>query len=318
MVERLQTRPVERLQPCPVERQQPCPVERQQPCPVMVIDLDGTYVRGNTLHIYLRCALRHHLHRLHLGRVCGISALLVLRLLHLISHPAMKFRALRLAGCDAVLLRDFAERVLPLINPKVEQLRLDYEARGGLTLLATAAADFYVPAVWHHDFVATVTGMGEGCNRVDEGRMCEEVNEGRMREKVDEGRMCEEVDEGRIREEVDEGRIREEVDEGRIREEVDEGRIREEVDEGRIREEVDEGRMCEEGKKNGDSSSHHHPVECRGEEKLRRTMEWINARGGRLDVVITDHTDDLPLLRANTSGTNYLVRGMEITIVQAQ
>lgn len=223
----------------------------------MVIDLDGTYVRGNTLHIYLRCALRHHLHRLHLGRVCGISALLALRLLHLISHPAMKFRALRLAGCDAVLLRDFAERVLPLINPKVEQLRLGYEARGGLTLLATAAADFYVPAVWHHDFVATVTGMGEGCNRVDEGRKCEKV---------------------------------------------------------------DEGRMCEEGTKNGngDSSSHHHPVECRGEEKLRRTMEWINARGGRLDVVITDHTDDLPLLRANTTGTNYLVSGTEITIVQAQ
>lgn len=235
----------------------------------MVIDLDGTYVRGNTLHIYLRCALRHHLHRLHLGRVCGISALLALRLLHLISHPAMKFRALRLAGCDAVLLRDFAERVLPLINPKVEQLRLDYEARGGLTLLATAAADFYVPAVWHHDFVATVTGMGEGCNRVDEGRMCEKVDEGRIREEVNEGRMCDEVDEG---------------------------------------------------KKNGDGdcSSHHHPVECRGEEKLRRTMEWINARGGRLDVVITDHTDDLPLLRANTTGTNYLVRGTEITIVQAQ
>lgn len=38
-------------------------------------------------------------------------------------------------------------------------------------------------------------------------------------------------------------------------------------------------------------------VECRGEEKLRRVLAFAGSRGLRLGVVVTDHPDDLPLLR---------------------
>lgn len=44
-------------------------------------------------------------------------------------------------------------------------------------------------------------------------------------------------------------------------------------------------------------------IENRGNEKLRTILELP----GELSIVVTDHSDDLPLLKANTTGTNYLV-----------
>ncbi len=194
-------------------------VARQQDNPLksaMVIDLDGTYIQGNTLHIYLRCALKYHLRHVHILRAARMAWLITLRRMGLISHVSMKFRALAEAGHDAALLNYFARSAKPLIHPKVEALRQEYEERGGLTLLATAAADFYVPRIWKGDYVAT---------RVD---------------------------------------------------------------------------------RNLDRT------ECRGPEKLRRVQEWLDAHQARMTVVITDHPDDLPLLRANERGINYLVQGNDI------
>lgn len=45
-------------------------------------------------------------------------------------------------------------------------------------------------------------------------------------------------------------------------------------------------------------------VECRGEEKLKRVMQCDE----ELDVVVTDHHDDLPLLKKNSKGSNYIVK----------
>jgi phosphoserine phosphatase len=182
----------------------------------MIIDLDGTYIQGNTLHLFLRCALEYHLHRFHLRRLAGMLWYLGLRRLGRISHAEMKFRCLALAGRDATLLDHFEAEVRPLVHPRVESLRLEYERLGGLTLLATAAPDFYIARIWSGDFVAT--------------RM--ENNPWQR--------------------------------------------------------------------------------ECRGAEKLRRVEEWLGAHRARMAVVITDHPDDLPLLRANSRGINYLVRGEEI------
>lgn len=182
----------------------------------MIIDLDGTYIQGNTLHLYLRCALDYHLRHLHLFRLCGMLWHLGRRRLGLITHAEMKFRCLALAGRAEALLNDFEAEAAPLVHPKVESLRRDYEQLGGLTLLATAAPDFYVPRVWDGDYVAT---------RMEDNP--------RMRE-------------------------------------------------------------------------------CRGEEKLRCVEDWLEAHRARIAVVITDHPDDLPLLRANRRGISYLVRGGEI------
>lgn len=121
----------------------------------LIVDLDGTYIHGNTLHLYLTSALRHHLCRGHLGRCLGITLYMGLRLFRMIRHTTMKFRCLHWAGQEEVLLQHFAQRTLRRINPRVQQLIEEHEAVGGRTLLATAAADFYVPYLWHGGFVAT-------------------------------------------------------------------------------------------------------------------------------------------------------------------
>jgi phosphoserine phosphatase len=122
---------------------------------LVAVDLDGTYVRGNTLHIYISEALRYNLRHLRIDRVAGMSALLALRKLGLISHTTMKFGCLRLSGRSEELLKQFVERVNSRINRDVAKLIDDYAARGAKILLASAAADFYVKALWHGDYVAT-------------------------------------------------------------------------------------------------------------------------------------------------------------------
>ncbi|MCM1111568.1 MAG: haloacid dehalogenase-like hydrolase, partial [Clostridium sp.] len=47
-------------------------------------------------------------------------------------------------------------------------------------------------------------------------------------------------------------------------------------------------------------------VENRGEAKVRSLRELLEATGGVLRAVVTDHSDDIPLMGCN-SGTNYLV-----------
>jgi phosphoserine phosphatase len=182
----------------------------------MIIDLDGTYIQGNTLHIYLRCAIHYHFRHFRPLRALRIMALLAQRRLHLITHVDMKFRALELAGRDHMLLSYFGMKAAALVHPRVEQLRHEYAELGGQVLLATAAADFYIPHLWTGDYVAT--RMDRNPNR----------------------------------------------------------------------------------------------RECRGNEKLRRVQEWLDEHHARMAVVITDHQDDLPLLRANDRGINYLVRDEEV------
>lgn len=190
-------------------------VNRQQNSPLksaMVIDLDGTYILGNTLHLYLRCAFTYHLRHGQFWRAGRLAWLVALRRAGLISHVHMKFQALDLAGRDKMLLHYFTRKALRLVHPGVEALRQEYEERGGLTLLATAAADFYIPCLWKGDYVATQTDYNP------------------------------------------------------------------------------------------------RKIECRGPEKLRRVQEWLEAHHARMTTVITDHPDDLPLLRANERGINYLVQ----------
>lgn len=48
-------------------------------------------------------------------------------------------------------------------------------------------------------------------------------------------------------------------------------------------------------------------LENKGETKLRNVKKLLRELNASLSTVITDHSDDLPLIRANISGTNYLV-----------
>ncbi len=159
----------------------------------MAVDLDGTLVRGNTLHEYIRCGLRHGGIRSRLR----ILAALTLRRLRVSSHVAMKRRVLAAIRPDAAFVADFRGRVDAMRRPEVDALMRRHREAGGIVVLATAASELYVPLIWDGDSVST------------------------------------------------------------------------------------DARCA---------------VECRGAEKLRRVLSYAEARGARLDTVVTDHPDDMPLL----------------------
>lgn len=124
----------------------------------VIVDLDGTLVRVNTLHLYLRMGLRRLVHRCALHRAAAVAALLLLRKLHLISHEAMKYRSISLIGDDAAFKADFARRVADLHNDAVERYLAEARERGCRVLLATAAAGDYVPLLWSGDYIASPAG----------------------------------------------------------------------------------------------------------------------------------------------------------------
>lgn len=119
---------------------------------ITVVDLDGTYVRGNTLHIYIRCGMGQMLRRLSFGKLLRTFGLLALRRLHLVGHTAMKFGICAMIDpADIRLRRKFKARVEQLINTDVRKA-LD---KADKLLLATAAPDTYVPWIWEGAYVAT-------------------------------------------------------------------------------------------------------------------------------------------------------------------
>lgn len=120
---------------------------------IVAVDLDGTYIRGNTLHIYILAGLKNagFLNRIR------ISSWLILRKLHIVSHPRMKFAILKLIEPTEKLLREFKETVDGCINERVVALLDDYRRLGCRIVLVTAAADVYVPHIWDGEFIATST-----------------------------------------------------------------------------------------------------------------------------------------------------------------
>lgn len=117
----------------------------------MAVDLDNTLVRGNTLHIYIIEGMR----RATLPRRLAMLWLLLLRRLRLISHVTMKFGCLRRIDHDDPALQSaFARRIRFMLSKSVQERIGDYD---GDMLLATAAADVYVPLIWDGPYLATPT-----------------------------------------------------------------------------------------------------------------------------------------------------------------
>lgn len=113
----------------------------------IVVDLDGTLLRGNSLHLFIKYLLARLLSRLSLLSVAKIFGLLVARKLHLISHVAMKHPLHRL-GATVMTdgeVQDFARSLLPKIDKKLYSRLVDMKtANGAQLILSTAAPDIYV------------------------------------------------------------------------------------------------------------------------------------------------------------------------------
>jgi phosphoserine phosphatase len=122
---------------------------------ITVVDLDGTLVCGNTLHMYIRAAMRDAVRRRRYGFVARTMCALVLRRLKLLSHVAMKHKILPYIEVTDELRDDFVKRVSARRRHSVDAFIAAARAEGEIVVLATAAPAVYVPWIWGGMFVAS-------------------------------------------------------------------------------------------------------------------------------------------------------------------
>ena len=130
-------------------------LEINSPAPSTVIDLDGTYINGNTLKIYLLAGIRHLIAHGDCKRLAQLSIVLLKRKICVISHSETKNAVLSMFYTDNDVLSSFKKKALKKINPSVAALISHNLRQGHCILLATAAPEFYVRTIWSGDFVAT-------------------------------------------------------------------------------------------------------------------------------------------------------------------
>lgn len=121
----------------------------------MAVDLDGTLITGNSLHLYIICGLRRSLARLKFWRTLRILGALALRKLGIWSHLSMKRSVLKTIEPDERLMADFKARFEAMKSPIVSDLILMARSEGTTILLATAAPETYISRVWDGNYVAT-------------------------------------------------------------------------------------------------------------------------------------------------------------------
>lgn len=124
---------------------------------VTVVDLDGTLVQGNTLHLYLRAALRCLWWRRPLVAL-RVAALMAARAVRLIPHSTMKYGAARAVGAHPAVIARLKQTAH--LNPQVLKLIEERKAMGDTVLLATAAFTFYARELWDGDLVGSELAAG--------------------------------------------------------------------------------------------------------------------------------------------------------------
>ena len=111
---------------------------------LVVVELDGTLVQGNTLHEFMRLGLRHNLRRGRIIPSLNIIWLMLLRRLKLISHTKFKYNVLEEIEITNEIQHAFKAKITSKINPDVKRLINDFHEEGADILLATAAPDTYI------------------------------------------------------------------------------------------------------------------------------------------------------------------------------
>lgn len=123
----------------------------RQLTPLFVADLDGTLVRGNTLHEFVRLGFRHGGARERLS----ILWWSLLRGMRVVGHATYKWQMARAIRYDSRFKEAFGHRISGIWNSEAQAL-LDVRQRQGCrVLIATAAFDFYVKEIARGPFVAT-------------------------------------------------------------------------------------------------------------------------------------------------------------------
>lgn len=124
---------------------------------MIVVDLDGTLLSGNSLREFAKFLAKRSLKGMKFDPLARILFWLFLRRARLVSHKRMKWHLMKAA--DSLLqtadYEDFADILMPQLNPAVVDFIRDKDD----CLLATAASAEYVEPLARRlklDFVATV------------------------------------------------------------------------------------------------------------------------------------------------------------------
>ncbi len=136
----------------------------------MAVDLDGTLVTGNSLHLYIRCGLSDALRRGDLWRATRILGAIAMRKTGFWSHLAMKRSVLKTIRPNRRIMDVFKARFEAMLSTRVMSLINDARGQGTTVLLATAAPDVYVSQVWDGDFVATDSESQRECRGEEKRR----------------------------------------------------------------------------------------------------------------------------------------------------
>lgn len=129
---------------------------------VTVVDLDGTLVQGNTLHLYLRAAVRCLWWRRPLTAL-RVAMLMAARAARLIPHSTMKYGAARAVGAHPAVIARL--KGTAHFNPQVIKLLEERKVMGDTVLLATAAFTFYARELWNSELIGSdlAAGPSEEC-----------------------------------------------------------------------------------------------------------------------------------------------------------
>lgn len=129
------------------------------PVPCTVVDLDGTYIKGNTLKIFLKCGFRYFIRHNDYRDFRRLVFVVGKRQLRLSTHVEMRDSIVRIIRpYYSVISEEFVRCVKKRINLKVKSLLDDRKIKGHRILLATAASGYYIPSIWDGDFVAECRG----------------------------------------------------------------------------------------------------------------------------------------------------------------
>lgn len=156
---------------------QPSGGERPYEIPCIVVDLDGTLLRANSLRLFIRYMVRKLWRERRVAPLMRICGLLAARRMRIIPHKDMKYPVHRIgvAAMSRGELEEFAGILRGYVcRPLLEEIsRLKGE--GWRVLLATAAPSLYIPALTAllgiDDWIATPLSANRSAYEESRGEM---------------------------------------------------------------------------------------------------------------------------------------------------
>lgn len=123
--------------------------------PTTVVDLDGTWVKCNTLSVYVRKGILKLLSEHRYAALLQAVSIIIQRKMRIVSHASMKYRLLSIIPADKPFLISFSATIQRHINPNVAMFIEERRRAGDTILLATAASASYIEYIWDGKYLAS-------------------------------------------------------------------------------------------------------------------------------------------------------------------